>query len=123
MVRALNLPAAGQDFFTDDAGSMHQGDINRLAAAGVTMGCGPNLYCPIAQVTREQMASYLGRALGLPATSADYFVDDEASVHESDINRVAAAGIASGCGGGSYCPRSVVTREQMAAFLHRALGN
>lgn len=123
LVRALNLPAVGHDYFTDDAGSMHEADINRLAAAGITTGCGGTNYCPATTVTREQMASYLTRALGLAATSTDYFVDDSASVHQSDINRVAAAGITSGCGGGHYCPSLVVTREQMAAFLHRALGD
>ena len=37
------------------------------------------------------MASFLVRALGLPATGSDFFTDDESSVHESDINRLAAA--------------------------------
>ena len=123
LARALALPATGTDYFTDDAGSMHQGDINRLAAAGIATGCGPGAYCPTLPVTRAQMASYLTRALGLPATGTDYFTDDAGSMHEGDINRVAAAGITSGCGGGRYCPDLSVTREQMAAFLHRALGD
>ena len=69
------------------------------------------------------MASYLARALGLPATAPTTSATTPASMHEADINRVAAAGITSGCGGGRYCPNGSVTREQMAAFLHRALGN
>jgi hypothetical protein len=67
------------------------------------------------------MASFIARALGLPAATVDYFSDDAGSLHEPDINRMAAAGITNGCGGGVYCPTQVVTREQMAAFLHRAL--
>lgn len=39
-----------------------------------------------------------------------------------DINAIAAAGITAGCGGTNYCPDQDVTRGQMAAFLHRALG-
>ena len=77
------------------------------------------LFCPTAAVTRDQMASFLARALNLPATGTDFFSDDEASQHEGDINRLAAAGIATGCGGGQYCPSGTVTREQMAAFLYR----
>jgi S-layer homology domain len=123
MVRAMNLPLTGEDFFDDDAGSPHQADINRLAAFGVTTGCGTRRYCPGQQVTREQMASYLARALRLDPADLDYFGDDSASVHQPDINKVAERGIASGCGGGNYCPGNVVTREQMAAFLHRALGD
>jgi hypothetical protein len=123
LARGLSLPGASADYFNDDVGSPHEADINRLAAAGIVSGCGNGAYCPTLHVSREQMASYLARALGLPGTATDYFGDDSASMHQADINRVAAAGIASGCGGGSYCPGALVTREQMAAFLHRALGN
>jgi len=37
------------------------------------------------------------------------------------IERLYAAGITGGCGGGSYCPDSPVTRAQMAIFLERGL--
>jgi hypothetical protein len=121
LVRALKLPATSTDFFTDDEFSRHESDINRAAAAGVTTGCGGGRYCPRQTVTREQMASFLARALKLPVTISDFFTDDETSIHEADINRAAAAGITTGCGGGRYCPKSAVTRGQMAAFLRRAL--
>jgi glucose/arabinose dehydrogenase len=121
LARALRLPSASTDFFTDDEASPHEGDINRLAAAGITLGCGPDHYCPLDFVTREQMASFLARALRLEVTSTDFFTDDEASPHEGDINRLAAAGVTLGCGGGRYCPLDFVSREQMAAFLERAL--
>ena len=68
------------------------------------------------------MASFLARALDLPAATSDYFGDDAGSLHEADINRIATAGISNGCQPGLYCPTSPVTREQMAAFLHRGLG-
>jgi spore germination protein YaaH len=121
IARALSLPAATINYFPDDAGTIFEADINRLAAAGITNGCGNGLYCPNSAVTRDQMASFIARALSLPAATADYFSDDAGSLHEPDINRMAAAGITNGCGGGVYCPTQVVTREQMAAFLHRAL--
>ena len=38
------------------------------------------------------------------------------------ISTIAAAGITTGCGGGRFCPKDAVTREQMAAFLGRGLG-
>lgn len=37
----------------------------------------------------------------------------------SDIEAVAAAGLTSGCTPTTFCPKSNVTREQMAAFLNR----
>jgi hypothetical protein len=33
------------------------------------------------------------------------------------IEELANRGVVSGCGGGSYCPGSPVTREQMGVFL------
>ncbi len=121
IARALSLPAATTDYFPDDAGTIFEADINRLAAAGITNGCGDGLYCPTRPVTRDQMASFIARALTLPAATANYFSDDTGSIHEADINRLAMAGISNGCAAGLYCPLDVVTREQMAAFLHRAL--
>ena len=100
---------------------LEEADINRLAAAGITNGCGSGLYCPNSAVTRDQMASFIARALSLAPTTTNYFSDDNASVHEADINRVAAAGITNGCAVSLYCPTQVITREQMAAFIHRAL--
>lgn len=67
--RALQLPAASQDYFTDDNGSIFEADINAIAAAGITRGCNPpanDRYCPNDLVTREQMAAFIRRALGLP---------------------------------------------------------
>jgi subtilisin family serine protease len=123
LARALGLPATANDYFTDDEASSHESNINRVAAAGITTGCSTGHFCPGGLVSREQMASFLARALGLPATANDYFTDDEASSHEANINRIAAAAVTTGCATGRYCPTLNVTREQMAAFLHRAFGD
>ncbi|MGQ0607161.1 MAG: S8 family peptidase [Chloroflexota bacterium] len=120
--RAGNVPSSSIDRFTDDDASMHEADINAIAAVGITGGCATSRYCPRSPVTREQMASFLVRALDLPAGSRDYFTDDEGSQHEAAINALAAAGITGGCATGRYCPGATVTRGQMAAFLHRGFG-
>jgi hypothetical protein len=100
-------------------------NIAWLFNEGITVGCddSPPLFCPNGLVTRGQMATFLTRALTLPATSTDYFTDDEGSVHEANINRLRAAGITAGCGPTTFCPNGIVTRGQMAAFLHRGLGD
>ena len=121
LVRALNLPSTSTDFFTDDEGNVHEANINRIAAAGITSGCSATRYCPGGTVTRGQMATFLSRAFELSSTSNDYFTDDEGNKHEGSINRLRAAGITFGCGGSSFCPNGAVTRGQMAAFLHRAI--
>jgi glucose/arabinose dehydrogenase len=118
--RALDLDSTNQDFFTDDESSIFEASINRMAAAGITSGCSATRFCPGLTITREQMAAFLDRALDPDPTNQDFFTDDESSIFEASINRLAAAGITSGCGGNSFCPTTNVTREQMAAFLRRA---
>ena len=121
--RALHLPSTATDYFTDDDGTTFEGNINRLAASGITKGCSPTLFCPTDHVTRGQMAAFLDRAFGLPVTATDSFTDDDGTTFEGNINRLAASGITKGCGPTTYCPTAEVTRGQMAAFLHRVLGS
>ena len=124
--RALNLPAPAADHFDDDRGQFYESAVNRLYEAGITQGCGPNRYCGDAEITREQMSAFLARTLGLPTAAGDFFRDDDSSVFESAINRVATARITLGCNPPTndlYCPTELVTRGQMAAFLRRAFGS
>ena len=121
LVRAFNHPPTSTDYFTDDNGITGESSINALAAAGITGGCAPNRFCPTRAVTRAQMAIFLANELNLPPTSTDFFDDDDGKTGESSINSLAAAGLTGGCATRRYCPTSNVTREQMAAFLHRAL--
>ncbi|GBE24093.1 trifunctional nucleotide phosphoesterase protein YfkN precursor [bacterium BMS3Bbin02] len=67
LVRTLDLAPAPMDFFTDDAGSVHEGNINALRMAGITVGCNPpasNLFCGESPVLRAEMATFLARGLG-----------------------------------------------------------
>jgi hypothetical protein len=115
------LPPGGT--FRDDDGNLHEGMIEAIVAEGITGGCTPDgdRYCPASAVSRGQMATFLARALGLPAATRDHFPDDAGSTHEDSINRVADAGIATGSADGRYHPGRSVTRAQMASFLARAL--
>ena len=121
LVRAFGLPPSRTNHFDDDDGSLHEADINSLAVSGITLGCAARHYCPWQGVTREEMASFLVRARGLPPSSHDRFTDDNGSGHEAAINALAASGITNGCAATLFCPHEVVSREQMAAFLRRAL--
>lgn len=125
--RALSLPDANTDFFRDDDQSIFEGDINAIAAAGITKGCNPpgnDRFCPDDFVSRGEMAAFLRRALKLPTVQKDFFIDDSQSVFEADINAIAADGITRGCNpptNNRYCPSHQVDRGAMAAFLRRAL--
>ncbi|MCP4307606.1 MAG: hypothetical protein GY788_22585 [bacterium] len=125
--RALSLPASTTDHFIDDNGSTFEADINAIADAGITLGCNPptnDRYCAGDTVTRGQMAAFLKRAFALPGTATDFFVDDNGSTFEADINAIADAGITLGCNpptNDRYCPTQNVTRGQMASFVVRAV--
>jgi large repetitive protein len=122
LVPLLAGPAQAAGRFTDDDGSVHEPNIEFIAARGITQGCSttnPDLFCPNDPVTRGQMASFLARALGLPPATTDFFPDDSGSVHEDNINRIAQAGITGGFADGTYRPNDLVTRGQMASFIAR----
>ncbi|MEA2000321.1 MAG: S-layer homology domain-containing protein [Actinomycetota bacterium] len=115
--------------FADDDGSVFEASIAEAAAGGITKGCNPprnDFYCPDASVTRGQMAAFLTRALGLPpADPGNSFTDDDTSIFENAIERLATAGITKGCNppdNTQFCPDAPITRGQMAALLTRALG-
>ena len=58
----------GGDLFVDDDESVFEHDIDLLKVAGITIGCNPplnNEFCPNNPVLRDQMATFLARALGL----------------------------------------------------------
>ncbi|MET0567338.1 MAG: CAP domain-containing protein [Acidimicrobiia bacterium] len=65
LVRAFDLPASATDYFGDDRGHIFEDAINRLGAAGITLGCNPpenSKFCPDDPIRRDQMATFLVRA-------------------------------------------------------------
>jgi subtilisin family serine protease len=114
--------------FADSVNHLFESEITWLAGQGITKGCNPpsnTRYCPNDRVTRGQMAAFLKRTFSYPATSEDFFDDDNGNIFEADINAVAKAGVTRGCNPPAntmFCPGGFVTRGQMAAFLRRALG-
>ena len=72
LVRAFELPAADPAGF-DDVGedNVHRESIDRLAASGITSGCGDGSgFCPTQPVNRAHAAVFLKRALDWQAEQA-----------------------------------------------------
>src|SRR5581483_5331758 len=88
--------------------------IGKLSARGVTLGCGGGNYCPDTNVTREQMAAFIIRALGdfnPPAPQSQRFADvPPSNTFYAFIEQMAVRQITLGCGGVNYCPTANVTR-------------
>ena len=115
--------------FVDDDDSVFQTAIEWLALEGITKGCNPpvnDLFCPERSVSRGEMAAFLVRAMGyVDDGGGNRFVDDDGSVFESAVDKLATAGVTQGCNppvNDRFCPDDNVIRGQMAAFLNRALG-
>ena len=53
-------------FVDVSCGSPFAGWIQRLVQLGITAGCAPARYCPSSNVTRAQMAIFLGITFGIP---------------------------------------------------------
>ena len=130
LVRFLGLTNVDPGIAFDDiGGTVFESNILKMATAGITKGCNPpanDEFCPNDNVTRGQMAAFLVRALGLTDIDTSIgFVDTGSSVFETNILKLATAGITRGCNppaNDRFCPNDYVTRGQMAAFLHRADG-
>lgn len=128
LIGGLSIPVLQGGSFTDVPPShpFHE-FIGRLSARGVTQGCGGGQFCPDAFVTREQMAFFLLRAIGevAPPPPADQrFLDvPPDNPFYAFIDRLAVLNITQGCAIATYCPGAPVSREQMAVFILRALGD
>jgi hypothetical protein len=122
-LRYLGIDPIGPsaDRFPDDDDSIHETDINLLAGAGIIRGHDDGRFRPDDPTTRAQAASLLVRAFGLAPSRTDWFSDDADSIHQADINSLAAAGVTRGCGEDRFCPGQALTRGEVAALLARAL--
>lgn len=118
------VPPAGFADVADD--NVHAASIDCLRFRGLTTGVSDTQYRPEDRVSRDQMASIVARLMeesgqSLPAEAADAFDDDDTSVHEANINALAALGVVSGTGERTFDPGRDVTRGQMATFIVRAV--
>jgi hypothetical protein len=123
-VQLRGAPTTGRPGqFNDIGGSVHAGSIQRLAASGVTGGCGNGRFCPDHRITRGQAVTILNRSLGRRPGGGAPFRDVPAShPHSGSIAAAVGAGWISGYPNGTFRPDDTLTREQTASVLARAAG-
>ncbi len=100
--------------------------IEWMKDEGLANGNVDGTYGPMDSISRQAMAAFLYRAAGSPAftppavaTFSDVAVG---SPFYAEIEWLKFAGIANGNEDGTFGPTDAVTRQAMAAFLHRASG-
>lgn len=104
------------------AGSAHETAVDCIVWWQIAKGVSRSSYAPELAIERAQMATFLANLITksggtLPEPSSDRFSDDNDSVHEDNINRLAEAGVVEGLADGGYGPTLVVSRGQMATLL------
>ncbi len=102
--------------------------VSTCAQAGLVEGFPGGNYQPSLAVTRDQMAVYIARAL---AGGDDHVPSGPAAATFGDVDQehwaynyveyCAANGIVQGYWGETYHPDEVVTRDQMAVYVSRAI--
>jgi hypothetical protein len=99
--------------------------ITSLSSQGIVSGCPDGTFRPDASITRAEFATMLVDALGLNTTGTTSTFTDVAqgSWLYRPVNTAAAAGLVSGMGNNQCGPYALITREQMAVMVAKALGN
>ncbi|MCU6712082.1 S-layer homology domain-containing protein [Paenibacillus sp. J5C_2022] len=108
--------------FEDMTGHWARADVELLANKRIVKGRTSSHYAPEDSVTRAEFAAMLARALGLPEAGEDLFSD----VGSDDwfygaVGAASRAGLVNGFSDGTFDPHAVITREQMAVMVARAM--
>lgn len=122
IARALNLaPVTPNGRFSDvSVATSHAGHIHAIAKAGIASGYSDGRFRPGAPVRRDQMATFIARALKLAQSQPSFQDISLGSPHRTSIGALQAAGIARG-DAGYYGPGRSLRRDQAATFVSRAL--
>jgi hypothetical protein len=105
--------------------------IQKFRDLGITKGCSTTAYCPNDFATRQQAATFIIRAKMRPLFGDDFSYLPDAfftDVPPTDpdfrfIQKFRELGYTNGCSATQYCPRDILTREQIATFIVRAFLN
>ncbi|TCS72304.1 S-layer homology domain-containing protein [Effusibacillus lacus] len=89
----------------------------------IVNGVGNGTFNPEGSVTRAQFAAMLANSLGLRGKAANHYFTDVAadSWYAPYVDAVYKAGLVKGVGEGRFAPEQLITREEMAVLVMRAL--
>lgn len=123
----VELGQQGAEFTDVDSGRWSYGAISAAANAGIVAGVSNREFAPEANITRQDAAVMIYRALEYKGKNIDgtllEFTDSE-NVADYAVNAVTALssnGIINGMGDGSFSPRALATRAQAAVMIHKVI--
>ncbi|QVY61240.1 S8 family serine peptidase [Cytobacillus gottheilii] len=132
LVRSLNLPVSEEQGSFKDVSANHwaASDIEAAYAAGIISGKLDGSFAPSENITREQMAAMLIRAVeykdaslleGLKPSAPFKDADRINSYAKEAIDQAVALKLLNGNSNGTFGPKKNTTRAQAAVVLYRML--
>ncbi|MGR7910319.1 S-layer homology domain-containing protein [Lysinibacillus capsici] len=123
---SLNLDDTRRDTVFSDITKVYEqsGLIQSAYEKGIVTGYPDGTFKPAAYVTREELAVFIDRAYGkyLPNNSKTEFKDvpNTRSSYNS-IKKLVGAGITTGYNDGTFKPKGLLTKEELAIFMYRTV--
>lgn len=116
----LDLVAVSGRFADVSSDAWYAEYVETAAQNGFVFGDEQGYFRPNEQITREDAATILYRALGFSATESASFEDYESisDYAKTAVDCMYAKGIVNGVGDGIFAPRSSLTRAQAAKMLY-----
>ena len=118
-------PAGAAAAFGDVAdGEFYTEAVQWMVDNEITSGTSPGCFSPGNATSRGQVATFLHRAHGAPAGAPSGFVDVAADAYFAGaVGWMVSAGVTTGTTPFTFAPDRLVTRGELATFLHRAAGS
>lgn len=107
-----------------DATAYYYDSVYWAVAKGVTSGTGDNNFTPNRTCTRQEVVTFLWRAMGQPEpeTTVNPFTDvPENSYYYKAVLWASEHGITSGSGDGKFSPGRTCSRKEVVTFLWRTM--
>ena len=120
--RVSHGPEGADAPFQDvNLGAWYYDVVRYVYQKGIMTGTGRDTFSPLSLTTRGQAVATLYRMAGSPTPGGAVSFRDVApgSYYEDAVRWAVASGVASGHSAETFAPDAPITREQLAALLHR----
>lgn len=121
VVVPVQTEAASKSFKDVSANYYAHTEIMELVDRGVIKGFSDNTFKPEKQVTRAEFATILARSLDWPPAESNFKDVGKNSALYDGVSRAYNAAIIRGFSDGTFKPNELVSREDMAVMIDRAM--